>query len=89
MDSNRTPEVCPYEGESGHMAKAYRKAAPKPATERTMQRYGGVVRLAAEISGRSIWTVYGVISGRVKSARVQEAIDEAKLLLLPPEGEAA
>ena len=71
------------------MAKAYRKTAPKRAKKRTIRRHGGVVKLAAEISGRTIWTVYGVIYGRVKSARVQQALDEAERRLLAAKGQAA
>jgi len=71
------------------MAKAYRKTAPKRAKKRTIQRHGGVPQLAAKISGRSIWTVYGVIYGRVKSARVQQALEEAARRLLAAEGQAA
>jgi hypothetical protein len=58
------------------MPKQYRKAAPKRA-KRTNRRHGDVVKLAAQISDRSIWTVYGVLNGRVKSERVQRAIDKA------------
>ena len=83
------PEVCPYEGERRHMAKAYRKTAPKRAKKRTIQRHRGLVKLAAEIADRTIWTVYGVIYGRVKSAHVQQAIEEAERRLLAPEGKTA
>lgn len=58
----------------------YRKAAPKRA-KRTNRRHGDVVKLAAQISGRSIWTVYGVLGRRVTSELVQRAIDEAEAQL--------
>ena len=58
------------------MAKRYRKAAPKRA-KRINHDHGGVPQLAARIANVSVWTVYGVIYGRVTSARVQRAIDEA------------
>lgn len=66
------------------MAKSYRKITPKPSKKRT-RRHGGLVKLAAKIAGRSIWTVYGVIYGRVKSARVLKALDEAQRRLLDSE----
>jgi len=62
------------------MAKAYRKPAPKRA-KRINRRHGDLVKLAARISDRSIWTVYGVLHGRVRSERVQQAIDEAEARL--------
>jgi len=71
------------------MAKAYRKTAPKRTKRRASRRHGSVVKLAAAIAGRSIWTVYGVINGRVKSARVRKALDEAERRLLASAGTAA
>jgi hypothetical protein len=62
------------------MATEYRKPAPKRA-KRTNRRHGELVKLAAQIAGRSVWTVYGVLHQRVKSERVQQAIDEAKARL--------
>lgn len=62
---------------------------PKRAKKRTIQRHRGVVKLAAQIAGRSIWTVYGVIYGRVTSARVQQALDEAERRLPAAEGQTA
>ncbi len=59
------------------MANAYRKAAPARA-KRTNRRHGGVPQLAAQISGRSLTTVYKVIYGHVKSVAVQQAIAEAR-----------
>ena len=56
------------------MAKKYRKTA----STRTNQDHGGVPQLAAQIAGVSVYTVYGVIAGRVKSARVQRAIADAQ-----------
>jgi hypothetical protein len=41
-------------------------------------RYGGVAKLAADISGRSIWTVYKVLKGQGISAPVSRAIAEAR-----------
>jgi len=61
------------------MAKGYRKAAPKRA--RMNRRYGDLVKLAAQIAHRTIWTVYGVIHGRVKSELVQHALDQAEAQL--------
>ena len=60
------------------MKKPYRKAAPKRANRRTYRDHGGVAPLAAQISGRSISTVYKVLQGRAKSAPVQQAIAKAK-----------
>ena len=70
------------------MAKTYRKAAPKRA-KRINHDHGGVPQLAARIAGVSVWTAYGVIYGRVKSARVQRALDEAERQLGQDGGRAA
>jgi hypothetical protein len=59
------------------MAKRFRKPAPKKA-KRINHDHGGVPQLAAQLSGKSVWTVYGVIYGRFKSARVERAIAEAE-----------
>lgn len=48
------------------------QARPK----RKYQRYGGLVKAAAELSGRSISTVYAVLEGRVTSAIVSAAIEQ-------------
>ena len=40
-----------------------------------------MVRLAAQIADVTIWSVYGVLNGRVKSKRVQQAIDQARAQL--------
>jgi len=48
---------------------------------RAQNRYGGVAKLAAHISGRSIWTVYEVLKGRGTSAPVSRAIAEARAQL--------
>lgn len=55
----------------------YRRRAPKKPN-RINHDHGGVPQLAAKLSGKSVWTVYGVIYGRFKSARVERAIAEAK-----------
>jgi hypothetical protein len=70
------------------MAKRYRRPAPKRA-KRINHDHGGVPQLAAQIAGVSVFTVYGVIYGRVKSARVQRAIDEAERQLRRAKGRAA
>ena len=73
--------MCPNEiGKRRLMATEYRKRAPKRA-KRTNRQYGKLVKLAAQIADRTIWTVYGVLGERVKSERVQQAIDEAKARL--------
>ena len=73
--------MCPNGiGERKIMATEYRKPAPKRA-KRTNRRHGEIVKLAAQISGRSVWTVYGVLHDRVKSERVQQAIEAAKAQL--------
>jgi hypothetical protein len=40
-----------------------------------------MVRLAAQIAEVTIWSVYGVLNKRVKSKRVQQAIDQARAQL--------
>ena len=60
------------------MSKEYRKAAPKRAKRVNGQHGGAMVRLAAQIAGVTIWSVYGVLNKRVKSKRVQQAIDQAR-----------
>jgi ribosome-associated translation inhibitor RaiA len=40
-----------------------------------------MVRLAAQIADVTIWSVYGVLKGRVTSKRVQLAIDQARAQL--------
>jgi hypothetical protein len=61
------------------MANGYRKTAPKRV--RVNRRYGDLVKLAAQIAHRSIWTVYGVIHGRVKSEPIRRALDQAEVQL--------
>ncbi len=58
------------------MAKKYRKTAPKRERQRT--NHGGVPQLAAQIAGVSVNTAYAVIYGRVKSAHVSRAIEDAR-----------
>ncbi|MCL5744349.1 MAG: hypothetical protein M1541_10550 [Acidobacteria bacterium] len=58
------------------MATKYRKTAPKRKRQRT--DHGGVPQLAAQIAGVSVFTVYAVIYGRVKSAHVTRAIKDAR-----------
>ena len=66
------------------MRKAYSKAAPKRA-KRTNRDHGGVPKLAAKLSGRSLSTVYAVIYGRVKSAEVEQWIRKAERMLCQSE----
>ena len=58
------------------MPKVFRKAASTRVPPQN--RYGGVAKLAADISGRSIWTVYKVLKGKGISAPVSRAIAEAR-----------
>jgi len=39
------------------------------------QRYGGLVKIVAESTGRSSQTIYAVLGGRIRSRPVQDAID--------------
>ena len=55
----------------------YRKRVPKRA-ERKRRDHGGVPQLAAQIAGVSVNTAYAVIYGRVKSAHVSRAIEDAR-----------
>jgi hypothetical protein len=54
----------------------------RPAVRRAKKgvncQYGDLVKVAAEISGRSKWTVYGVLSGRRTSKPIRRAIHEAR-----------
>ncbi len=59
------------------MVTKYRKRVPK-RDERKRRDHGGVPQLAAQIAGVSVYTVYGVIYGRVKSAHVSRAIQDAR-----------
>jgi hypothetical protein len=59
------------------MATKYRKRVPKRA-EGKRRDHGGVPQLAAQIAGVSVYTVYAVIYGRVKSAHVTRAIKDAR-----------
>ncbi len=56
------------------MATKYRK----PARKRQRTNHNGVPQLAAQIAGVSVYTVYAVIYGRVKSAHVSRAIEDAR-----------
>ena len=58
------------------MPNVFRKAASTRVPPQN--RYGGVAKLAADISGRSIWTVYKVLKGKGISAPVSRAIAEAR-----------
>lgn len=42
------------------------------------RRYGDLVKVAAQISGRSIKTVYAVLNGDITSAPVRQAIELAR-----------
>ena len=62
------------------MTEAYRKPLPK-GPDRKNRRHGEVVKLAAQISGRSESMVYQVRNGKKKSAIVLRAIHKAEELL--------
>ena len=70
------------------MTKVYRKTARK-RKRRRMRSHGGVPKLAAQISGRSLSMVYKVRNGDAKSAVVQRAIEEAERQLGLAKGQAA
>jgi hypothetical protein len=53
--------------------------APRRASKRKNRRYGRLVGIAAEISGRSPKTIYAVMAGDVVSAPVEEALYQAYL----------
>ncbi len=59
------------------MVMKYGNRVSKQA-ERKRRNHHGVPQLAAKIADVSVYTVYGVIYGRVKSARVSRAIGEAR-----------
>ncbi len=59
------------------MVNKNRKRVPK-RSERKRRDHGGVPQLAAQIAGVSVHTVYGVIYGRVTSAKVSRAIKDAR-----------
>lgn len=59
------------------MDTKYRKRVPK-RVERKRRNHGGVPQLAAQTAGVSVYTVYAVIYGRVKSAHVSRAIKDAR-----------
>ena len=71
------------------MPKAFKRTAS--ARVRPQNRYGGVAKLAADLSGRTIWTVYKVLRGVGVSAPVSLAIAEARARLAakPKRGAAA
>ncbi len=56
--------VCPSNSKGGTKRGVY-------------NRWGKLVKLAAELSGRAPSTVYAVLHGRIKSAPVERAIREA------------
>jgi hypothetical protein len=62
------------------MRNTYRKAAPK-RSKRT--EHNGVPQLAAQLCGCSLTMAYKVIYGNATSAKVQRAVDEARVLLAP------
>ena len=62
------------------MTESYRKPLPK-GPDRKNRRHGDIVKLAAEISGRSESMVYQVRNGKKKSAIVLSAIHKAETLL--------
>jgi hypothetical protein len=51
------------------------RSAPK---RRINHQYGGLVKIAARISGRSKNTVYAVLAQRITSKPVEEAIEQAR-----------
>ena len=53
--------------------------APTRAPRRKNQRYGLLVKIAAQISGRAPWTIYRVLRGEIVSAPVEMALYEAYL----------
>jgi uncharacterized membrane protein len=53
--------------------------APKRAQKRRNRRYGDLVRVAAQISGRAPKTIYAVLEGNATSAPVSEAIHKARV----------
>ncbi len=59
-----------------------RIGASKRTRRRMNRRYGDLVKLAAQISGRAHSTIYGVLNGRITSDPVERAIDTAREQLL-------
>lgn len=59
------------------MSTKYRRTAPKKAKRKRTDHHG-VPQLAAQMAGVSVYTVYAVIYGRVKSAHVKRAISDAR-----------
>ena len=59
------------------MATAYRKPASHRG-KRTNACYGDLVKLASQISGRSLSTIYAVLSNRITSKPVTHAIEVAR-----------
>ena len=62
------------------MTEAYRKPQIK-RPDRKNRKHGKVVKLAAQISGRSESMVYQVRNGKKKSAIVLRAIHKAEAIL--------
>ncbi len=56
-----------------------RRGAPRLG--RSYKKHGEVVKLAAQLAGCSVWSVYKVLNGRSQSARVSLALHEARLQL--------
>ena len=46
--------------------------------KRVNHRYGDLVKITAEISGRSKAMIYAVLTGRATSEPVQQAIEDAR-----------
>jgi hypothetical protein len=55
--------------------------APKRERRRANRRYGDLVRVAAQISGRAPSTIYRVLAGTVTSAPILDALDKARVQL--------
>ncbi|MCW5981965.1 MAG: hypothetical protein KIT09_28025 [Bryobacteraceae bacterium] len=57
------------------------KAHKSKKRKRAYTRHNGVVQLAAKRAGCAPSTVYGVLHGRVKSKRIEQAIEEARAII--------
>jgi hypothetical protein len=53
--------------------------APERTRRRTNRRYGDLVRVTAQISGRAPSTIYRVLAGTVTSAPILDALDKARV----------
>jgi len=60
-----------------------------PEQKRKYRSHGGVPKLAAQLAGCSVKSVYKVIAGRKKSAAIECAIEEARHQLAMEEGRVA